>query len=99
MFDSVAQAMPRSASTSSAVTLLVKCVQPGHSASGPRSMNWYTISWPLSPNRSRRVTPPDVAVKVYAPNATIGKRRRRAASATWVRVASFSAISNSSRAC
>jgi len=38
-------------------------------------------------------------VKVYAPNATIGKRRRHAANASWVRVASFSAISNSSRAC
>src|ERR1700737_285077 len=30
------------------------------------------------PKRSRSVTTADVAVKVYAPNATIGNRRRRA---------------------
>ncbi len=63
-----------------ALTVLQVLASHTASASGPRSKNWYTTNWSLSPNRSRGVRSPDAAVKVYAPNATIGNRCRRAAS-------------------
>src|ERR1700761_9439515 len=62
-------------------------------------MNWYTTSWSRPSNRSTSVLGPAGVSNSYSPTLTIGSRRRRAASASSARVASFSATISSSPAC